>query len=414
MNVLIVSQHFWPESFRINMIAAALSDAGCKVTVLTGQPNYPDGRIFPGYRAWSTAIESHQSGYSIVRVPIVPRGSASSIRLVLNYLSFVASSTTIGYWRMRKRPADVVFVYGNSPILQALTGIFFRATKRVPLVLWVQDLWPESLTSTGHVRNSLLLGGIKRMVAWVYRHCDLILAQSRSFVTEVRTMSGTVPVEYYPNPGDVESVFPEAAGRESAALPSGFNVTFGGNLGTVQSVETILDAAAYLRPDAQVNLVILGSGSRFGWTKEQVEARSLRNVHLLGRVEPQVAIDAMARSDALLITLNDGEGLNKTIPSKLVTYLGAGRPIIASMNGEAADIVRSSGAGLVCEAQNARALADIILQLKAMPGPARDVMGAAGRRWYDEHFDLTKLTRTLIGHFETAIRKAGDSRKVAE
>lgn len=410
MNVLIVSQHFWPESFRINMIASALSSAGCKITVLTGQPNYPEGKIFAGYRAWNTKIESHHCGYSIVRVPIIPRGSGSSLRLVLNYLSFLLASTTIGYWHSRKLPIDVVFVYGNSPILQALTGIFFRATKRVPLVLWVQDLWPESLTSTGHVSNSLLLGGVKGLVAWIYRHCDLILAQSRSFVTQVRTMSGSVPVEYYPNPGDVESAPSEIVGRESAALPPGFNVTFGGNLGTVQSVETILDAAAYLRSDDQINFVVLGSGTRFGWAKEQVEARSLRNVHLLGRVEPHVAIDAMARSDALLITLNDGEGLNKTIPSKLVTYLGAGRPIIASMNGEAADIVRSSGAGLVCEAQNARALADIILQLKSMPGSARDSMGAAGRRWYDEHFDLTKLTKTLIGHFETAIRSSTEIR----
>ena len=111
MNVLIISQHFWPESFRINMIASALSNAGCKVTVLTGQPNYPEGNTFPGYRAWDSTIESHQSGYSIVRVPIVPRGSGSSTRLALNYLSFVLASTAIGYWRARKLPIDVVFVY---------------------------------------------------------------------------------------------------------------------------------------------------------------------------------------------------------------------------------------------------------------------------------------------------------------
>lgn len=413
MNILIVSQYFWPEGFRINTIADSLQGADCRVTVLTAQPNYPDGKTFPGYSAWRAGAEVHPSGYPVFRVPIVPRGSGGAVRLALNYISFVVTSISIGAWQLRKSQVDVVFIYGTSPILQALTGLFFGAVKRAPVVLWVQDLWPESLSSTGYVRNRFILGCVERLVGWIYRTCDLVLVQSRSFAARVKSMSGATPVDYYPNPGDVEDRPDTTKASGDTLLPAGFNVTFAGNLGTVQSVETMLDAAEQLR-SADVNLVILGSGSRLGWMAEQVAARSLSNVHLLGRREPHVAIDAMKHSDALLITLNDSEGLNRTVPSKLVTYLGAGRPIIASMNGEGADIVRASGAGLVCKAEDAARLAALVQSLKDLPQSERDAMGAAGRRWYDEHYDLTKLTRTLIGYFESARRLWAAKREASE
>lgn len=413
MNVLIVSQYFWPESFRINTVADGLQSAGCRVAVLTAQPNYPDGKTFPGYSAWWASTDIHPSGYPVFRVPVVPRGSGGAIRLALNYISFVVTSISIGFWQLRKSQVDVVFVYGTSPILQALTGLFFGAVKRAPCVLWVQDLWPESLSSTGYVRNRFILGCVKSLVGWIYQQCDLALVQSRSFVARVKSMSGTTPVDYYPNPGDVGPQLWNSVTSGDTPLPAGFNIAFAGNLGTVQSVETILDAAEYLR-SADVNFILLGSGSRLGWMVEQVATRSLTNVHFLGRREPHVAIDVMSRSDALLITLNDSEGLNRTVPSKLVTYLGVGRPIIASMNGEGADIVRAAGAGLVCEAENALLLATLIRNLKVMSRSERDAMGFAGRRWYDEHYDLTKLTRTLIGHFESMRRLWKTKRKATE
>lgn len=412
MRVLIVSQYFWPESFRINTIAEALHRAGCQVSVLTAQPNYPGGKIFPGYKAWRSNAERHPSGYSIFRVPISPRASAGAIRLAVNYASFVTAGILFGSWHLRKSQFDVIFVYGNSPILQALPAIFLRATKRVPVVLWVQDLWPESLSSTGYVQSSFILGRVQKLVGWIYRNCDLILVQSRSFIERVRVMSGSVPVDYYPNPGDVEQRDAPAIKNDRAGIPQGFKVTFAGNLGTVQSLETILDAAERIRLDADLHIVILGDGSRFAWLKKQVIARSLSNVHLLGQFDARDALDILSDSDALLITLNKGEGLTQTVPSKLVTYLGIGKPIIASMSGEGADIVKASGAGLVCEAENAEQLARMIMDIKTMPQSERDLMGAAGRRWYDEHFDLTKLTGTLIEHFRTAQKRQAATRIV--
>lgn len=413
MNILIISQYFWPESFRINAVAKALHDAGCRVTVLTGQPNYPDGKTFAGYQAWHTKRHMHPAGYPILRVPIVPRGGGSGLRLTLNYLSFVGASILFGGWMLRQSEFDVLFVYGTSPILQTLAGVFFRATRRKPLILWVQDLWPESLSFTGYVRSRPVLSGVARLVAWIYRRCDLILVQSRGFVPHVSHLSGATPVVYYPNPGDATSEPIVPSTSDLVRLPEGFNVVFAGNVGVVQAVETILDAATRLASVPGVNIVILGSGSKLGWMEKEVERRSLLNVHLLGRFEPDVAIDAMRRSDALLITLNDSDSLNSTVPSKLATYLGVGKPILASINGEGADVVRTSGAGIVCVAENAEDLAEAILRMRDMPKEARDAMGLAGRRWHDEHFELRKLTDTLIGHFRDTANRFKDLRDTA-
>jgi len=201
MKILVVSHYFWPESFRINDVARSLFAAGNEVTVLTGQPNYPDGATFPGYRSWKVSRESHE-GIEIRRVPQVPRGRATAFRMAANYLSFMFAGMLFAPWLFRGRRFDAVFVYGNSPITQAFPGIVVGALHRAPVVLWVQDLWPQSLEATGYVRRPWLLGMVARMVRWIYRRCDLLLVQSRAFVEAVRPMAGNTPVEYHPNPGE--------------------------------------------------------------------------------------------------------------------------------------------------------------------------------------------------------------------
>jgi hypothetical protein len=147
---LIVTQYFWPESFRINEIALSLREQGTEVTVLTGKPNYPDGVVFPSYSAGGCAEESWE-GLPVLRVPMRPRGTGSALGLVLNYLSFAASGSVFGAWMLRRRPVDVILVYGISPILQGIAAIVLKVFKRAPVVLWVQDLWPQSLEATGFV-----------------------------------------------------------------------------------------------------------------------------------------------------------------------------------------------------------------------------------------------------------------------
>jgi len=406
MKVLLLSQHFWPESFRINEVAQSLAEQGCEVTVLTGKPNYPEGQIFPGYRVGGIQREQHE-GYEIVRVPLLPRGPGGARRLVQNYLSFLCFASVLGPWALRGRRFDLIFVYGTSPILQAIAAIVLKRLKGAALVTWVQDLWPDSLEMTGFVTNRRALDGVAVVVRWIYRHCDLLLVQSRAFLAPVRAMAASTPVDYHPNPGDRELA---PAVDDAPALRLGeadFNIVFAGNLGTVQALETVLDAAELLGPDCGIRWVLVGSGTRSTWLAEQVRGRCLAQVELPGRFEPEQMPALLAQADALLVSLVRGPAMSLTIPSKIQAYLAAGRPVLASMDGEGARVVEEAGAGLVCGAEDAQALADAALRLAGLEAAQRQRMGEAGRRYYEAHFAPDALAAALVKQFRRAIEGAG-------
>ena len=406
MNVLIISQHYWPETFRINEVAESLQRAGCRVRVLTGQPNYPDGVAFPGYRPWKVCTEEH-GGYTIHRVPLVPRGRGTALRLVANYLSFLASACVLGPWSLRGRDVDVIFVYGTSPILQAIAGVVLKVVKRARLVTWVQDLWPQSLEVTGFVRNRRLLGAVATVVRWIYRRSDLLLVQSHAFMPPVKAMAGRTPVAYHPNPGELAFGVRVPQGPPALTLEPGFNVVFAGNFGTVQALDTVVRAAELLKTHRDIRLVLIGSGGRSDWLKSEVARLGLQNVVLPGRFPPDAMPGILAQASALLVSLTRGEIMSQTVPSKVQAYLAAGRPIVASLDGEGARVVREAGAGVTCPAEDEQALADGILKLRDASVDERLRMGQAGRRYYEQHFDPELLARRLARSFQDLVSPQG-------
>lgn len=395
LKILIVTQYFWPESFRINEVAQSLRDAGCEVTVLTGQPNYPDGVVRPGYSAISVRAESYE-GIPVFRVPLLPRGRASGLRLALNYLSFVIFGCLVGPWLLRGRTFDVVFIHGMSPILQAIPGIWLARLKRAKVVTWVQDLWPESLSVTGFVRNPAVLAAVGRVVAWIYRRNDLLLVQSRAFAVPVQRLAGATPVEYHPNPGELAFGNALPDGTPALQLEPGFNVVFAGNLGIVQSLGTVLDAAEQLSAISDVRFVLVGSGSRDEWLREEIARRGLRNVQLAGRFPPAAMPGILSQASVLLVTLVRDPIMAQTIPSKVQAYLAAGRPVIAALDGEGSAVIVEAGAGLACAAEDATGLAKAVLELHGMTNQQRDQLGEAGRAHYRRHFEPTVLAQILV------------------
>lgn len=403
MKVLILSQYFWPESFRISEVAQSLRAEGCEVCVLTGQPNYPEGKVFDGYQAWSIGREVFAQ-CQVHRVPLYPRGRGGALRMVANYLSFVVSASLIGPWLLRGQRFDVIFVYGISPILQALPGIVLRRTTGAALVPWVQDLWPQSLEVTGHVRNPRLLGMVAGLVRWIYRRSDLLLVQSHGFVPLVADMAGGTPVEYHPNPGEL-AFQTRGNGLPALTLAPGFNVVFAGNLGAVQALGTVLAAAQQLSDLPSVRIVLVGSGSRSEWVQEQVRRLELQNVQLPGRFAVQDMPGILAQASALLVSLARSPIMSQTVPSKIPAYLAAGKPIIASMDGEGARVVRESGAGVWCAAEDPQALADAVRALHAMTPHQLSEMGRAGRRHYEQHYEPGALAQRLKQRFERVVRE---------
>ncbi|MHB8475453.1 MAG: glycosyltransferase family 4 protein [Steroidobacteraceae bacterium] len=399
MKVLVLTQYYWPESFRINEVVESLQKAGCDVCVLTGQPNYPDGRIYPGYRAWGCGRNDHVAGYPIYRVPIIPRGSGSGWRLALNYLSFVVSGTLAGRWLLRGQRFDVILVYGMSPILQAIPGVLLKRSTGAAVVTWVQDLWPESIEVAGFVTSPRLLSWLGAIVRWIYRHCDLLLVQSQAFVSVVSQMAGSVPVRYHPNPGELSIGGTPSEVGPRVTLEPGFNVVFAGNLGTVQALGTVLDAAERLAAHGDIHIVLVGSGSRRGWLMQESASRQLHNVQFVDRLPPEAMAPILSQASALLVTLVRSPIMSRTIPSKIQAYLAAGRPVIACLDGEGARVIEEAGAGLTCAAEDAAGLADAILRMRAMPPAELQRMAEAGHCYYRQNFDPGALAQRLVGHF---------------
>lgn len=400
MKVLIVSQYFWPESFGINRQAQDLLSQGVEVTVLTGKPNYPEGEIYKGYSSWIPSVEFH-NGVEIFRLPLVARGKGSSIRLALNYLSFVLFGLILGPWLLMRQKFDSVLVYAPSPILQAIPAIFIAWIKKIPLVVWVQDLWPQSLSATGHIRNKIILDVVERVVCWIYRRSDLLLVQSRAFVASVRRQSGPLtPVHYFPNSAEWDLA---ASGKcESqivqltAQMEKKFAVVFTGNVGTAQSVSTIVDAAALCSDEEKVCFFVVGSGSESGWLAQEIQRRGLKNLVATGWLPAEAMYSVWDAASALLVTLRNEPIFYQTIPNKLQCYLAAGKPIIACLGGEGAEVVIEASAGIACNPEDASALAEAVKTLAAMRPSELLQLGDNGRRYFEEHFDPQVLTANLI------------------
>ena len=395
MRILVLSQYFWPETFRINEVVDSMRDLGCDVTVLTGQPNYPDGVVQRGYSAVSLRTQI-RDGLTIHRVPLVPRGRGSALRLVLNYLSFIVSSAVFGPWLLRGQRFDAILVYATSPILQAIPAIWLARLKGARLATWVQDLWPESLSATGFVRNQKILSVVAAVVRWIYRKNDLLLVPSQAFVEPVVRMAGRTPVVYHPNPGELAFSAAVTDRPFPLQLEPGFNVVFAGNLGAVQALDTVLAAAQLLRDEQDVRFVLVGSGSRSEWLQQEIRRRGLDNISLPGRFPPSDMPGILSQASALLVSLVRDPIMSQTVPSKVQAYLAAGRPIIAALDGEGARVVMEAGAGIACPAEDAKALADAVIRLRDAPPEELKEMSQRGLRYYEKNFEPKLLATRLV------------------
>lgn len=412
MRVLVLSQYFWPEIFRINEVALSLRDAGAEVCVLTGKPNYPEGEIFEGHQAWGLRRDDYQ-GIPVFRVPMSPRRKASAWRLAWNYLSFVLSASVFGPWSLRGQKFDAILVYGISPILQGIAAIVLKMFKRCPVVLWVQDLWPQSLEATGFVRNRHALKVVEWVVRGIYRYSDLLLVQSPAFVDEVAALSERPKVVYHPNPGELafEEQDPAVGANSAVAFAPGFNVLFAGNLGTAQAVETIVELARRLHGHVGIRFVLVGSGSRAEWIRGEVARLGLNNVDMPGRFPPEAMPAILRGASVLLVTLAARDIFRLTVPSKVQAYLAAGKPILASVDGEGARVIAESAAGVVVPAEDADGLACAVLRMAAMSTDEIAEMGRQGRAYYHSHFSPSFLATRLLGLLKQAERDYRRSRK---
>ena len=393
MRILVLSQYFWPENFRINDVVEGLVQCGHQVTVFTALPNYPSGRFFPGYGPFGPSYENYK-GAEVHRVPLIPRGKGGGWRLALNYLSHALFATLFA-WRANGR-YDAILVYAPSPITIGIPARFLRWLKRARLVFWVQDLWPESLAATGAIRNRRVLGVVDRLVKWIYRGCDRVLVQSQAFIPSVRAHG--VPEEkigYLPN--SAEAFYRRVEkGDDDLGMPAGFRVLYAGNIGVAQDFPTILAAAERLKDDTRIQWIVLGDGRVREWVADEIVRRRLQGrFHLLGTQPPERMPHYFARADVLLATLRREPIFAYTIPSKIQTYIACGKPVIAALDGEGGRIIREAGAGWAVPSEDPKALAEAVAAASRARAAELAAMGARAEACFREQFEREKLLSQL-------------------
>ncbi len=407
MRVLVVTQYFWPENFRVNDLVSGLVARGHAVTVLTGLPNYPSGSFFQGYSWRGPWMEDH-GGARVVRVPLFPRGQGGYLRLVLNYLSFVLCGIWGVIFRLRG-PFDAIFVFEPSPITVGIPAVVARWRFRAPILFWVLDLWPDSLAATGALRSRNMLNAVGWLVRWIYARCARVLVQSCAFIPEVTRYGVSRPrILYFPNwvePGYRAVDAP--ASDKVLRLPAGFRVMYAGNIGSAQDFPAILAAAALLKERVDVHWVIVGDGRMAEWVKKEARERGLEGrVHFLGQQPSEMMPHFFAAADTLLVSLKREPIFALTVPGKLQSYLACGRPILAMLDGEGARVVEEAKAGLVCPAGDAAALAANVARLAAMSPQERAQLGANARRYAEVHFNRERLFDRLAEWMNEIVQEA--------
>lgn len=399
MHILVVSQYFWPENFRINDLVEGLLEKGHQVTVLTGMPNYPAGKFFSGYGFFRNSRQNYK-GASVIRVPLIPRGNGRGVRLGLNYLSFALFASLLTPFLCRGR-YDVIFVFEPSPVTVGLPALVLKKWKSIPILFWVQDLWPESLSAAGAVRSPWIISKVRALVGYIYRGCDRILVTSRAYYPAIQGF-GIDPgmLRYFPQ--SVEAVYQpvkvENDAPEDALMAKGFRVLFAGNLGSAQSFGTILSAAEKLENHPTIKIIVIGDGRMRRWIEDEVHKRNLgETVQLLDRHPLESMPRFFSLADALLVTLKREPIFALTIPGKIQSYLACGKPVIAALDGEGSRLIDDAGAGMTCPAEDADALAKAIIGLSKMTQEARDAMGMNALRYHQANFNRDMLIARLEG-----------------
>jgi len=396
MKILIVSQYFYPELFRVNDLAAGMKERGHEVTVLTGLPNYPKGKIYEGYGFFKN-LESEYQGIKIIRSWLVPRGNSGGLRLMLNYLSFALFSSIWGIIKLRGK-YDIIFVHEVSPIFVGIPALVMKWRFRAPVFFWILDLWPESLTAAGNITSPAILKPVKMVVRFVYKYSDKLLIASQAFRPSVLSFQVQPDKLYYlPNWSEATALPDRTADFQYASLiPEGFKIMFAGNVGESQDFPAILDAAEKLKEYTSIKWLIIGSGRRVEWIKNEIAARGLENNFLLlGQYPLELMGGFINHADVMLVTLKKDPIFALTVPAKLQAYMAWGKPVLTMLDGECSRIVKEANAGLVANSGDSEQLARNILEMYRMSETERTETGNNALKYYKENFDRNLLLDQL-------------------
>ena len=394
MRILIISQYFWPENFRINEISEFLKKENIEVDVLTGSPNYPEGKIFKDFKDNPDKYNNY-NGTKIFRVPIIPRGSGSLFSLFFNYSSFLISSITIGSFKLRKNKYDYILTFGTSPITVALTSLFFSKIKNARTIIWVLDLWPDILKDLNIITNKFMLNLLSKITNYTYRSHDTILAQSESFLKQIiKHNKNTIYFPSWPETIKINELNNELEDIKLDKFKNYFKIVFTGNIGQAQDFDRIIKLAKILKEE-NVIFIIVGKGRKFEYFEKIKLLDNIDNIIFMGNYPLEKMCYFHEIADALILTLNSGDALNKTIPGKLSTYMMAGKPIIGVIDGEAKNIINVSKSGICLDLSDDKYI-EKIKTFVNLDKQELKILGNNAKTYAVKFFNKQKILNDLI------------------
>ena len=402
MRLLFFSHYFWPENFRINELASFFSVNKKKNYVLTGFPSYPNKYLF------KKKLDKHKlnkyQNLDIIRVPVFLRGS-SNVSIILNYISFITNSILFGFFKIFNKKIDLIFIFCPSPILSAIPGIILKKIFKKKSVLWVLDLWPNTLIDLKIIENKIIVKILKILVKFIYDNTDLILAQSIPIRNEIRKITKTKCI-YFPSwpEQDINNEQQSYKNSIEVCKSNQIKILFAGNIGQAQSFETLIECAKLLKKEKIIKWVIVGDGRWKAKLKKLINSNNLNNdFQLIDRVPLRNMGSYFREADALFLSLKRNETFDKTIPGKLQTYMDSSKPIIASISGETNRIINESKCGFVSEAEDYLALRDNVLKFYYLDINEKKQLGHNGKIYSDINFNKIKILNNLKQEIESVI-----------
>jgi len=389
MNILLFSQRFWPENFRINDIAEKLSNKN-KVFVVTEKPNYSIGKIPTRYTK-STFYYEKWKNIEIYRSPTIERGKDSKFKLLLNYLNFILTSPIVLLKSFKKKKIDIIFIYATSPIFQALPVIIFAKFYKIPVVLWVQDIWPDVLKDLNIIKRKLILNFIGFLVNKIYTNSDYIFTQSESFKKKIsKKIKNKIEVLFNP-----ESKIKKQQQFKIKRIKKDFIITYAGNIGKAQSFETLVKAVKKIK-NSKIKIHIYGDGSEKNKLKKIITKFNLmENIKLFDPVSKKKINIILSKSDAFLLILAKGGGLSSTLPAKIQTYVSHFKPIIVSADGESYNFVKKNKLGFVSKAESSVSLHKSIIKTQLLKKNDLKLIRNRSKAVFERDFEIDKWITML-------------------
>lgn len=388
--ILIFTNHFFPENFKVNEIAQLLSEEGNYVHVVTGIPNYPSGKIFEGYGFLKNSYERKSDFLTVRRLPLIPRGSGSKPRLVFNYLSYFFSTLIYTFYLILfRKKYDLIFVHHTSPVLITIAPIIYKWAKKSKNILWDLDMWPDTLKAIGIIKSEKIVYLLELGMKWIYSNYDQILLGSEGFLEKAKVRVPINRVQYFPN--WAESLFLSDTKKLSGGgfdFSKSFTISYAGNIGEAQDFISVFKAMVSLK-EYDISWLIVGDGRYKNKLEDDVKNAGLaEKVCFLGNRPLDEIPYFFNNSDVLFLSLKNEEIFKMTVPAKLQAYMAAGRPVAAMLSGEGARIINESRCGFVVESGDYQGFADSILELYFKPRDERDEMGENGKQFYSRKFDF--------------------------